>query len=125
MTENTTFQVWVTNETAHFVNLGNLSASAGAAFSFDVLPDSIVTFSSWFNGQGKGAVTIPPATPFPLTLKDDFNEYAVDAEARFFADNGGSFQIAPDPIAGGANRVLKQWVMRENGVNRWGHNVSE
>ena len=90
----------------------------------DIQPDSIVTVSSWFNGQSKGAVVIPDAQPFPLSVKDDFDSYKLDAEARFFADNGGSFQVAEDPTGQqNGNMVLKQWVMQENGVNRWGYNV--
>ncbi len=150
LASHTVLQVWQTNETAHFVYLGNLTGqqqrhqeqqhgtdsitatTATTTFSFAVQPDSIVTFSSWFNGQTKGSVTIPPAAPFPLQVSDDFDSYPVDAEARFFADNGGSFQVAADPFAtatattaGNNNKVLKQWVVQENGVNGWATNVRE
>lgn len=112
-------QVWVTNESHHFVQLPDI-VPAGGAFAVSVGKDSIVTVSSWFNGQAKAVVSIPPDSPFPTNLQDNFDSYANDGLARFFADNGGSFQVAPSPIQGEQGMVLKQWVINENGVNRWG-----
>ena len=123
LTAHKVLQVWQTNETAHFINLGNITVGSDSSFSVTVPRDSIVTVSSWFNGQSKGVVTIPTPSAFPLTLSDNFDSYKVDAEPRYFADNGGSFQVAADPSSADGNMVLKQWVEFENGVNRWGHNV--
>ena len=96
--------------------------AADGTFSLAVGADSMVTASSWYNGQAKGA-TRPVAanTAFPLPYSDSFDGYAVDSEARYFADNGGSFQIAASPV--GTGMVMKQWAKQENGVNRWGGNV--
>ena len=121
-------QLWVTNQTSHFLSAGNVSVAADGSFKLTVAKDSIVTASSWFNGQSKmqgGLVDpVPPDSPFPLPHSDMFDDYPVDSEARFFADNGGSFQIAPAPEpAVGRGRVMKQWVCNENGVNRWVPNV--
>ena len=127
-----TVQVWTTNQTHHFVSQGNRTVT-DSKLEIQVEKDSIVTISSWFNGQKKGrpSVPVPAATPFPLPHSDDFDAYAVDAQARFFADNGGSFQVAPPPVhaaldrnGGARGKVLKQWVVNENGVNRWGRNVN-
>ena len=119
-----TMQMWVTNQTSHFLHMGNITAASTGTFSFVAPKDGMVTLSSWFNGQTKGTVSAPIGTdtPFPTKLVDDFDQYPVDAEARFFADNGGSFQVAKDP-GNSSNMVLKQWVEHENGVNRWGRNV--
>lgn len=91
----TSLQVWSTNETDHFVFVGNISA-AGGSFTVHVGKDSIVTVSNWFNGQAKAVlpVNIPANIPFPTKLSDNFESYKVDQGARFFADNGGSFQAA-------------------------------
>ncbi len=122
-TAHRTLQVWTTNETHHFVSHGNISAAADGTFSFLLPRDSIATFSSWFRGQYKHLPSAPAPAPFPLQLTDDFDSYSVDAQAKYFADNGGSFQIARDPGGAGGGMVLKQWVTQENGVNRWGRNV--
>ena len=119
-------QLWTTNRTHRFNYAGNLSAAADGSFSVAVQKDSVVTVSSWFNGQKKGAPSahVPPGAAFPLPHADDFDGYAVDGQARFFADNGGSFQVAADPTdPAGKNLVVKQWAKHENGVNRWGSNV--
>lgn len=113
-------QVWSTNETHHFVFLGNITAVAGK-FSVHVGRDSIVTVSNWFNGQAKAVLQtdIPDNTPFPTSHADDFETYAVDQGARFFADNGGSFQAARAPEASGVRvtnspHPLRFWLTREH-----------
>eukprot|EP00929_Paragymnodinium_shiwhaense_P107247 TRINITY_DN73324_c0_g1_i1.p1 TRINITY_DN73324_c0_g1~~TRINITY_DN73324_c0_g1_i1.p1 ORF type:complete len:1284 (+),score=210.47 TRINITY_DN73324_c0_g1_i1:66-3917(+) len=55
---------------------------------------------------------------FPLPHLDDFDHYPVDATPRFFADYGGSWQVAQDVDMPG-NRVLKQWLESGNGPNQW------
>ena len=35
----------------------------------------------------------PPSAPFPTTYADDFNGYAEDAMARFWADSYGSWAV--------------------------------
>lgn len=118
---HTVLQVWTTDKQDQFIQQSNISASADGTFSYSIQKDSIVTFSSWFNGQHKAVVDIPVAAPFPKELSDNFESYEVDAEARFFADNGGSFTVVDD---GAVGKVLKQWVRQENGVNRWVNNVN-
>ena len=118
-----TLQLWISNATDHFMSLGNISVPVNGTVEVEVPADSIVTLSSWFNGQQKGVAVVPPASAFPSTLADDFESYKVDGLARFFAANGGSFQVAEDPLNASTNKVLKQWVTRENGINGWGRNV--
>ena len=119
-----TLQLWRTNLTHRFVSEGNVSVGADDTVSVAVGKDSVVTLSSWFNGQAKVLPAIPADAPFPLPYADSFEGYKADAEAKYFADNGGSFQVAAAPAGGArAGMVLKQWVKHENGVNRWARNV--
>ena len=127
-----TVQVWITNQTHHFLSRGNRTVTDNK-LKIQVDKDSIVTISSWFNGQKKGrpSVPVPSESAFPLPHSDDFDGYPVDAQAKYFADNGGSFQVASAPAHAafdgsgkGRGMVMKQWVVHENGVNRWGRNVN-
>ena len=120
-------QVFATNETNHFVSVGTTVVKPDGTFTVQVGKDSIVTVSNWFNGQGKAVlpVDIPANTEFPTAYAENFEALQVDAGAKFFADNGGSFQAAEAPAAGGVSgMVYKQWSEAENGVNRWGGNVN-
>lgn len=117
----TKLQVWLTNETIQFVRLADVHPVNGV-IDVTVPKDSIVTVSTWFTGQSKATVTIPKDEPFPSSLTEDFQSYPIDGLAKYFADNGGSFQVAADPHDP-TNMVYKQWVRAENGVNRWGRNV--
>lgn len=114
-------QLWITNETTQFLRFDDIVPEHGA-FEVVVPKDSIVTVSSYYTGQSKAAVSIPTNTPFPSHLADDFDSYKIDGLAKYFADNGGSFQVAADPHDP-SNKVYKQWSPAENGVNRWGRNV--
>eukprot|EP00912_Choanoflagellata_sp_UC4_P001195 UC4_evm2s747 len=118
-------QIWSTNETHHFQYLGNITITSDGEFEVFVPRDTIITVSNFFNGQKKGEISapIPSNTPFPTSYEDDFENYTIDSSARYFADNGGSFQIAASPLSDGG-KVVKQWVKNENGVNRWGYNVN-
>eukprot|EP00045_Choanoeca_perplexa_P014026 m.162775 g.162775 ORF g.162775 m.162775 type:complete len:791 (-) comp16539_c0_seq8:740-3112(-) len=121
--DGTVFQMWSTTETDPFVYQGNVTVSNGA-IAVPVKADSVVTVSTWFNGQAMGSATIPPTQPFPKPYQDDFESYPVDGLAKYMADDGGSFQIAKSPDSDPSRgMVLKQWVLQENGVNRWGHNT--
>eukprot|EP01052_Picozoa_sp_SAG31_P007156 SAG31_NODE_337_length_17493_cov_5.855755_19_plen_792_part_00 len=117
-------QLWRTNRTARFISEGNISVAADHSINVIVRRDSIITISSWYNGQAKVLPKVPAPAKFPLPYKDDFDSYTPSSEAKYFADNGGSFQIEPSPVDGGSgNMVMKQAVMNENGVNRWAPNV--
>lgn len=117
-------QLWSTNVTHEFVRLPDVTVSSNNAVSIMAHPDTIYTLSSWYNGQSKGNASIPASAPFPLPYSENFESYAIDDLAKYFADDGGSFQVALSPD-GDAKRgkVYKQWVQREAGVNRWGTNT--
>jgi galactosylceramidase len=112
---------WSTNETHQFIQQPDLVVSTSGQVSFEAQPDSIYTISSLI-GQSKGSfdMPIPPSAPFPFPYADDFDSYSVDAEAAYFADDGGSFLIAAAP-AGEDERgmVLQQFVINQAGVNAW------
>jgi len=50
-----------------------------------------------------------------LPYADDFSSYSPEGEAKYFADDGGSFLIAIE----GTNQVLRQFVTDQAGVNAW------
>eukprot|EP00039_Didymoeca_costata_P008210 m.109132 g.109132 ORF g.109132 m.109132 type:complete len:800 (-) comp13993_c0_seq1:24-2423(-) len=117
--------MFLTNETHHFIEMTS-PVITNSQFTVTIPKDSIITVSSWLNGQKKVFPDIPANKPFPVPYSDNFDSYPVDALARYFADNGGSFQVAMSPISSereSGNMVLKQWVKQENGVTRWGRNV--
>ena len=114
---------WSTNETYQFVQLDNITV-IGGQFEVTIEPDTIYTISSAFWNQSKGEfdVPIPADQPFPFPYSDNFNNYTVDAQAKYFADDGGCFLIAeapegPDQSSRGL--VLQQFVINQAGVNEW------
>ena len=114
---------WSTNETDQFIHLSDLVVDSQGQVSFEAQPDTIYTISS-LTGQSKGsfALPIPPSAPFPFPYADNFNNYTIDAEAAYFADDGGSFLIAPAPPGEDSPQrgmVLQQFVINQAGVNAW------
>ena len=61
----------------------------------EVAKDSMVTLSSWFNGQTKVQPKVPANAPFPLPYSDNFDSYKVDQEAK----DGGAEQDSSDRYA--------------------------
>eukprot|EP00462_Mataza_sp_D1_P005666 CAMPEP_0175124564 /NCGR_PEP_ID=MMETSP0087-20121206/2849_1 /TAXON_ID=136419 /ORGANISM="Unknown Unknown, Strain D1" /LENGTH=801 /DNA_ID=CAMNT_0016406341 /DNA_START=64 /DNA_END=2466 /DNA_ORIENTATION=- len=110
--------MWQTNSTAHFQRLGDIAIVNGIAV-VTVQRDSVITLTTT-TGQEKGKPSspAPPPSPFPLPYTDDFETYPVNAYAKYFADDGGSFQVAADPT-GRSKQVLKQWVISTPGANAW------
>ncbi len=114
---------WSTNETHTFVQLNDIDVSEDGAFSFTAEPDTIYTVST-LTGQRKGQAEtpIPPSAPFPFPYNDSFNNYSIDSEAHYFADDGGSFLIAAAPEGPDQDlhgNVLQQFVINQAGVNAW------
>ncbi|MEU0877062.1 RICIN domain-containing protein [Lentzea sp. NPDC005914] len=60
-------------------------------WSVTLQPGRIYSFSTT-NGQGRGTASGNAATPFPLPHNDSFDSYGVSREARFLADQHGSFE---------------------------------
>ena len=130
--------VWRTNETSHFARDAADAAvdPATGVVTVTVARDSIVTLSS-LRGQRKGGFPgspIPAAAPFPPPpYADDFEGgRGPPGVARYFSDNGGSFELRADPLAaaastgtgsGSTNTVLAQAVDRAPTKNAWTPNV--
>ncbi len=123
LTKHAALSVWSTNETHQFVRLADSVVDADTGFvSVFVGPDSIVTLSST-SGQQKGTVaSIAADTAFPLPYSDDFEARKPPQMAKYFADNGGSFEIMLEPLRKG-NQVLGQVVAPPPVKNAWGRNV--
>jgi galactosylceramidase len=78
-------------------------------FSLAISVDSIYTLTTT-TGQQKGEFTgIPPAVGFPTTYTDDFEKYAVDSEADYFADQAGVWEIF-DTTPDTHGKVMRQVV---------------
>ena len=142
ITPRTRLHHWRTNETSWFTRQADLAVSAQGRVSTAsvVVPrDSIVTVSTILNAS-HGA---PPARlphghangAFPLPYADDFEGRTIGSFPRYLADNGGSFEIAPDPLPSGGGggsgsggvghgQVLKQAVAKLASGNAWTQNVA-
>ena len=72
------------------------------------------------NQTGSGAVA-----PFPLPYSENFESRPLGSFPRYFADNGGSFELAPNPVReeGVSAQVLKQAVQKLAVQNAWTKNV--
>lgn len=78
----------------------------GGTVTVSVPVDSIITLSTVVTAGG--AIPSPaPSAPFPTSYSDSFESYAVHSEAKYFADQGGSFEVVQ---SGQANHGL---VMRQ------------
>eukprot|EP00927_Polykrikos_kofoidii_P020275 TRINITY_DN19577_c0_g1_i1.p1 TRINITY_DN19577_c0_g1~~TRINITY_DN19577_c0_g1_i1.p1 ORF type:complete len:817 (+),score=109.67 TRINITY_DN19577_c0_g1_i1:87-2453(+) len=121
--QHASLSVWATNETHQFVRLEDAPVDAKSGIvSVHVWPDSIVTLSST-SGQQKGVFPkIPDDRAFPLPYADDFEMRKPPQVPKFFADNGGSFELAADPLRSG-NQVLKQVVAPPPVRNAWVQDV--
>ena len=72
------------------------------------LPIGVLYTLSTINGT-KSTYGIPPASmPFPLPYEDNFDQYTLAAEAAYFADQTGSWEIID--TSGTRGKVMKQVV---------------
>jgi len=71
---------------------GDISLQNGA-FTLTLVPDSIYSITTT-SGQSKGQVSnIPSPQIFPLPHSESFETYPVESEAKYFADQTGTFAI--------------------------------
>jgi galactosylceramidase len=119
-------QRWASNHTTQFHRLADVTVGAdGRTVPVLVQKDSIVTISTVI-GAHRGSFTpipIPPSAPFPLPFAEDFESRTPGSFARFFADNGGTFEITKDPTSRSNGQVLQQMVTRQAKNNLWTSNV--
>jgi len=102
--------VWATNlKGADLVHTTDVTPSNGS-FTVTLQPGYVYTLSTT-TGQGKGTATSPASGNFPLPYQDNFDSYAVGREARFIADEDGSFEVA-NCAGGRAGRCVRQMAPR-------------
>jgi galactosylceramidase len=92
----TPLAVWRTNASAFFVRSPSDSVIApDGSFIVEIAPNEMVTVTTLVHAGGHGvpSVPIPPSAPFPLPYSDDFSGYAYDSQARYFADQYGSYAV--------------------------------
>jgi hypothetical protein len=94
--------------------------------------DSITTVSTVsnathgnYNGsRGQSHDDIPSlVAPFPTPYSDGFESRPLGTFPQYFADNGGSFELALNPVPGGSMQSLKQVVLQLAEHNAWTKNV--
>ena len=102
--------VWATNlKGADLVHTTDVTPSNGS-FTVTLQPGYVYTLSTT-TGQRKGTATSPASGNFPLPYQDNFDSYAVGREARFIADEDGSFEVA-NCAGGRAGRCVRQMAPR-------------
>ncbi|GGN49972.1 galactosylceramidase [Streptomyces albiflavescens] len=92
-----TLHVWATNLNSAnpsdwFVRQADITPSGGT-WSLTLQPGRIYSIST-AGGQGKGSASGPASASFPLPHTDGFDAYATGREARYLADQHGSFETA-------------------------------
>ncbi len=78
------------------------------SFTVRLEPSCIYSLTTT-SGQQKGKTEIPPATDFPPSYHEDFENYAPGKMAKYFADQAGIFEVAARP---GGGKCLRQTVAR-------------
>ncbi|GLZ29053.1 galactosylceramidase [Lentzea sp. NBRC 105346] len=73
-----------------FVRQSDVTPSNGT-WSITLQPGRIYSISTT-SGQGKGTATSPATSAFPLPHNDNFDSYGTGREARYLADQHGSFE---------------------------------
>lgn len=98
---------WVSTEQEQFIQTGQVDTSGGK-FNLEMAPWSICSLTTT-TGQQKGQ----PRTPIPadntlaLPYSDDFDSYAIGADARYQSCSAGYFEVFQAP---GEGKTLRQAV---------------
>lgn len=88
-----TVHVWRSGADAQFVQLEDLKPTNGT-YTLTLNPNSIYSITTT-TGQRKGSFPAsPPQTPFPFPYADDYQRYALNAQAQYHYDYEGAFEIA-------------------------------
>jgi galactosylceramidase len=97
--------VWRSDEHNQFVKEAD-RVPANGVLTISLDGNSIYSLTTT-TGQRKGqaAHPIPPAKPFPLPYREDFESYQPGDSPRYFSDQKGTFEVWDEP---GHGRCLKQ-----------------
>ena len=103
------FHVWRSNKDRQFDRLEDLNTHLGK-FEMVLKPECIYSLTTTA-GQEMGLTAPPEPGRFPLPHKDDFDRTAPGKMPRYFADQGGIFEVAKR--ADGPGNCLRQCVDRK------------
>jgi len=98
--------VWETSNSRAFEHVASLTPVHGK-FEYTFDPDALYSLTTT-SGQGKGLDQPPPATPFPLPYKDDFEQTPIGHAPRYLSDQDGAFEVRH--CVGRPSRCLEQVV---------------
>jgi hypothetical protein len=103
--------LWRSTEKEQFVKLEDVPVADGA-FSLEAEPGAIYSLTTT-EGQSKGTTAIPPARPFPVPYRDDFEAYPPGTTAKYLCDMYGAFEVATRSDGG---KCLRQ-VVPQHGID--------
>jgi Glycosyl hydrolase family 59/Galactocerebrosidase, C-terminal lectin domain/F5/8 type C domain len=109
-----TVHVWRSSAQSQFERQEDIRL-AGDSFTVKLEPGCLYSLTTT-TGQQKRKTVAPPLTQFPIPYRDNFDGYAPGGMAKYFADQGGTFEVAKRPEGG---NCLRQTVTRR-GVD-WDH----
>jgi hypothetical protein len=90
---------WRSTAREQFVPLAEVPVVDGT-FSLTAEPEAMYSLTTT-DGQRKGVTDIPPARPFPLPYRDEFDRYRAGATPKYLFDFFGAFEVK----AGGGRRA--------------------
>ena len=112
--------VWRSDAKEQFAAAGDIMLASGI-FEITLAPGAIYSLTTTA-GQRKGAVaSIPASTAFPLPYEDGFERARPGTMPRYFADQGGIFEIARRDD--GRGQCIRQ-VVSTRGID-WGRRTPE
>ncbi|WUH88872.1 ricin-type beta-trefoil lectin domain protein [Streptomyces sp. NBC_00433] len=105
-----TVHVWSTDlgsssSSNWFVKQSDVTPTGGS-YSLTLQPNRIYSVTTT-TGQGKGTEAGPASAPLALPYTDTYDSYASRAEAKYFSDMQGSFEVRPC-AAGRTGQCLQQ-----------------
>ena len=107
--------VWTSTKSAQFVQAGDIAPVSGQ-YTLTLNPNTVYSITTT-TGQRKGAYPSPPAnTPFTLPYADDYQNYALNFQAKYHFDYNGAFEIANKTK--GTGKCLRQAATKS--ASGWG-----
>jgi len=112
-------EVWMTNKTHLFQRQNDVRVDADGSVLIEVPADSMITLSTLRGASKQGSRGLleeitssllvdefdgvagkhdAPSAPFPLPYSENFDEYTEIQMPRFFADQGGAFEVIEDAV---------------------------